>query len=392
MNMPDPATGYAFWAAPDGSSKVVYPLSVFQEIDALVNDGYRRIPHGGVETGGLLFGAREDSALRIEAFRPIECQHAYGPSFALSDNDLLSIRQQLSEAAADEELKSFVPLGWFIGHSRSSLELSDREVVWFNEFFPDPGSLTLLVKPERFQPTRFGFLVRDRSGNIERDAAPDAVILPLSGQGSASAARPSIPAPKYDMPEPAPVSVPPDNPPPPAETTRVRLPQPPRQRLTVPAPPVVESGAPVPDNNALPFPYATPLPERVRVERASSAGFGLKSAAILVLAAVLGCIAGYWAYLQLPSPVIPVSVREQQGQLVVEWPSAQTESVAYAALQVDDGQWIALSPEQKTAGHAVVTAPQGDVKIDLLAKHWLRDSRGIVRYIRTPKVPATNQH
>jgi hypothetical protein len=67
---------------------------------------------------------------------------------------------------------------------------------------------------------------------------------------------------------------------------------------------------------------------------------------------------------------------------VVEWPSALTENVDYAALQVNDGQWMALSPKEKTAGHAVVTVPPGDVKIDLVAKHWLRDSRGIVRYLR----------
>jgi hypothetical protein len=80
--------------------------------------------------------------------------------------------------------------------------------------------------------------------------------------------------------------------------------------------------------------------------------------------------------------VIPVSVREQTGRLIVEWPSALTEKVDYAALQVNDGQWVTLSPQEKTAGHAVVAAPPGDVKIDLLAKHWLRDSRGIVRYLR----------
>jgi hypothetical protein len=105
----------------------------------------------------------------------------------------------------------------------------------------------------------------------------------------------------------------------------------------------------------------------------------------LVLAAVFGCLAGYWAYLQLPSPVIPVSVREQNGQLVVEWPANQTAGVDYAAIQINDGPWLTLSPEQKTEGRAIVTPPPGDLKIDLVAKHWLRDSRGIVRYLRTPR-------
>jgi hypothetical protein len=398
MSTQDPGTGYAFWTSPDGSARVVYSLAVFNEIDALVNDAYRRIPRGGIETGGLLFGTREDRALRIEAFRQIECQHAFGPTFLLSENDLSTLREQLASSASDPDLAGWQHLGWFLGHTRTPLQLSDREVAWFDEFFPQPGSLTILIKPERFQPTRFGFLLRDPVGKIQRDASQDAVILPLSGQGTAHSSRPapSIPAPKIDIPpaypdppaRPEPPSVPAPPPPAPAgERTRVRTPPP--QPLSVPPQPVPPIAAPkayVPDTAKDPYSYSV-RPERARVERRKSSAFGLKSIAILVLAAVLGCLVGYWAYLQLPSPVIPVSVREQNGQLIVEWPSAQTQDVDYAALQVNDGQWVSLSPEQKAAGHAVITAPNGDVKIDLLAKHWLRDSRGIVRYLRTPKTP-----
>jgi len=52
---------------------------------------------------------------------------------------------------------------------------------------------------------------------------------------------------------------------------------------------------------------------------------------------------------------------------------------------VNEGQWLTLSPEQKTEGRATVSAPPGDLKIDLVAKHWLRDSRGIVKYLRSPR-------
>ncbi|HEX4169414.1 MAG TPA: hypothetical protein VHZ55_28465, partial [Bryobacteraceae bacterium] len=158
MTPSDSITGYAYWTAPDGSARVIYSLAVFHEIDGLVNEAYRRIPHGGVETGGLLFGSRTNEALQVEAFRLIECQHAYGPSFVLSSQDLAGITSQIQQAASDPELNGLEPLGWFIGHTRSALVMNDREVQWFGELFPNPGSLTLLVKPERFQPTQFGFL------------------------------------------------------------------------------------------------------------------------------------------------------------------------------------------------------------------------------------------
>lgn len=381
MNTQDSAPGYAYWIAPDGSSKVTYSLNLFHELDTLVNDGYRRIPHGGVETGGLLFGSCSGTAVQVEAYRPIQCQHAFGPSFVLSESDLAGIKEQLASAAADEDLRGLQPVGWFIGHTRSPLQMSDREALWFDTLFPDPGSLTVLVKPERFQPTHFGFLLRRPDGQVERDATASAVILPLSGQvaNAGELASPSIPAPKMvDQPQ---VNPPEQWQPKPSTggPTRVRTP------YSEPVAPVpVTPPLPRVPDPSLAFPYASLAQTRARSGKRPNSRSALRSAAILVAAAVLGCIVGYWAYLQLPSPVIPVKVREQGAQLVVEWPSAQTGDVEYAALQINNGQWITLSPEQKSAGRATVTAPPGDVQIDLLAKHWLRDSRGIVRYIRIP--------
>ena len=375
MTPSDPITGYAFWTAPDASSRVIYSLAVFHEIDGLVNEAYRRIPHGGVETGGLLFGTRTGETLQIEAFRLIECQHAFGPSFVLSSQDLAGIRLQIKEAANDPELNGLLPLGWFIGHTRSALLLTEREVQWFGELFPGPGSATILVKPERFQPTQFGFLVREKAGNMPREAAASAIILPLSqGMPTRERPAPSIPAPKPAVlpdpePEPEPEPAPPVAPPPPAAPPPVQF--------------VKTNPPPVRLVNSAPTERIVPRRQLAIEQPRTFLGLSGASVAVLLLAAVLGCLAGYWAYLQLPSPVIPVSVREQRGQLVVEWPAAQTQNVDFAALQVDNGQWVTLSDQQKTAGQAAITAPAGDVKIDILAKHWLRDSRGIVRYIRT---------
>ncbi len=397
MNTQDPETGYAHWISPDGSSKITYSLALLHVIDASVNEAFRSIPRGGVETGGLLFGKRNGEELRVEAYRPIQCQHAFGPSFVLSEQDLAGLRQQISSASSDSELSGLRPIGWFIGHTRSPFLMSDREAGWFDEFFPEPGSLTLLVKPERFQPTRFGFLLRDSNGYMEKDATQRGVVLPSQGQATESDSVPiaSIP-----------VSI--------AQTKRVTSSAPPLETPTtarVIADPVdsaipdVSSPVTVPETRSVLMPGAGPEftaigrtradfpagaagPKRYEVEvERSFSGLNLQSAAVLILAAILGCVAGYWAYLQLPSPVIPVTIREQSGRLVVEWPSAQTAGTGYAALQVNDGQMIPLTEQQKLAGEAVIAPPSGDVKIDLIAKHWLRDSRGIVRYLRTAKTP-----
>ena len=46
---------YAYWKVPDSETVVTYSLPLFHEIDFAVNEGYRKIPHGGIEEGGLLF-------------------------------------------------------------------------------------------------------------------------------------------------------------------------------------------------------------------------------------------------------------------------------------------------------------------------------------------------
>jgi hypothetical protein len=383
-----------------------------------------------------------------------------GPSFILSEDDRSLLREQLRGAERDEELAGLQPVGWFVGHTRSPLVLSEREAEWFNEFFPEPESVTVLVKPERFQPTRFVFLTRGAEGKVALEPATEPVILPLSTQGGETdEATPAIPAPRVREPRPAapigpeaeiegtkpsaselgaeeeetdsflnagskPAARPADPknegtkpdeepiqaekwpPPSRSQVTRVRTPRPeavpPAPVRNEPTVPIAEqrTAAPLPPpprtpayskepsdgtNPSLEYPYARLARTSTADESTGFGTFGLHSIAVLLLAAVLGCLAGYWAYLQLPSPVIPVSVREQSGQLVVEWPATQTAGVDYAALQVNDGQWLTLSNEQKDEGRALITPPAGDLKIDLVAKHWLRDSRGIVKYIRTPR-------
>src|SRR6516162_1035277 len=75
------------WCAAGQPLKIEYPLSVLEEICAAAVDGLYRFRHGGMEVGGVLFGVHENATVRIVAARPLECDHAYGPRFVLSDGD-----------------------------------------------------------------------------------------------------------------------------------------------------------------------------------------------------------------------------------------------------------------------------------------------------------------
>lgn len=421
-----PNADYAFWTVPGSSNKITYSLAAFHEIDFVVNEGYRRIPHGGIESGGLLFGYTSDDGVRIESFRAIECEHASGPSFNLSEKDMAGLGQQISTAASDPELNGMEVVGWFIAHTRGPLKLTEKEKLLFERFFPGPNQLTALVKPERFHPTRFGFLVRDQAGQLNTDATTIAIILPGRGTNGKDGPVPSIAAPPETVQTRTPVH-------PPAETTNKRivqpipsaqpiLPGPPTPSLppipepasfdqlvaqpvpadhsrlemdTLPAEPhiadVPETVRPAPPERiALPTAAATRnLPEvefqRRHPKYATRAGdrkqYGIQFVLVLLIAAVLGCCVGFWAYLQLPSALIPMTAQRHENRLVISWAPAQTRNSAYAAIRVDDGEPVALSTAEKTAGSTAVSNTSDNVKIELIAQHWLRDSRGIVRFV-----------
>jgi len=454
-----PPIDYAFLDIAGESIRVLYSLQLFHEIDFVVNEGYRKIPHGGIETAGLLFGSVSGAEIRIEAFRPIECEHASGPSLNFSEHDLSTLEAQMKAAGQDRSLANLVPVGWFLGHTRGALELSETEANHFDRFFPEPLKVTVLVKPERFQPTRFGFLVRRPGGEMPRDALASAVILPLPGRSfKPGQLVPSIPAPnpisvKRPPPEPVIDEEPESIAAQPLEE-EIRPPRRSRSRPSppdeIPAEPTLESiwkippdqeieeteEAPVPANReerrklardrarlieeAYPHPAAaqaqvnsastelTPfrspavpsLPmDMVRYipsaydrfpgaaanyeeEPAGNSMLSARSITALALSALLGCLVGYIAYLQLPSPVIPMDVRPVDQTIVVSWPPEETRNAVYAAIRLNDGAPVPLSAQEKKTGHVSLSAAR-DFKVEIVARNWIRDSRGIVRYLHS---------
>jgi hypothetical protein len=425
---------YAFWEMPNSSFKVTYSVPLFHEIDFVVNEGYRKIPHGGIEEGGLLFGTIEDDGVRIEAYRSIHCEHASGPSFVLSERDMAALELQLMAASSDPDLEHLLPVGWFLAHTRGPLSMTDLEVVQFDKLFPQVSRLTVLIKPERFQPTRFGFLVRDANREMPRDAMASAIILPLPGRAGKHGAGliPSIPAPApsangrrlaqaAEVEETEPVSrgiwkVPPvvdedesEEEAAPFEEADFRRDEGQRaarkqlarertrvieESLDVPGP-LTPERPPKAQPQPPPFALARPLPERTVSQevyeqiaefkaRSTEPVINARSLSILAIAALLGCLVGYVLYLQMPGAVIALEAHGQaQGQTItVSWPPEVTRNSVYASVRVNNSEPVPLSPEEKTLGRVEVNAA-GDVKVEVIAQNWMRDSRGIVHYLRS---------
>jgi hypothetical protein len=381
---------YGTWKLPDSPDQIRYALAAFREIEFHVSEGFRRIPYGGIEHGGLLFGKRTDEAIQIEAFRPIECEHAAGPSFSLSERDLAGIRNQLATFAEQPDLAGLAPVGMFISHSRRDLRVSSDEESLLGLFFPERWQCLLLVKPAKFKPAQFGFVLRGAASVAGANLEEASFVLPEPARTERKSRRepqsrppemPDSPAP----PDTAPVEAAPETKPD-AQRTRTR-------RTPVKLEPAAEAaghaGEPAAEKSSEPV----PLPAFTSPARSVTAGgpapllkpraaSGLM--ALLLLPLAVCSLWFYWNYLQ---PPIDVHAAAQPGRIVVTWPARDTSAVARAHLRVRANQndrVIALSPVERNAGRATVTVASHDVTIELLAFHWLHDRRGIVRVVTNP--------
>ena len=102
---------------------------------------------------------------------------------------------------------------------------------------------------------------------------------------------------------------------------------------------------------------------------------------VLPLAALIGSAVGYVAYRQIPSPIIPLNAHGVAQSVLVSWPPTETRNATYAAIRVDDSAPVPLSPGEKATGQLELSATP-DMKIELITHNWLRNSRGIVRFVK----------
>ncbi len=136
--------------------------AVLEEIRLEVVDAFLALPHGGLETGGVLYGTREGEGVRVLAARPLECEHALGPAFTLSGRDHARLRDLVAEKPGGLEAA-----GWYHSHTRSVIGLTERDREIHDRYFPAPWQVALVVRPHVAQPVRAGWFFRAADGSMQ---------------------------------------------------------------------------------------------------------------------------------------------------------------------------------------------------------------------------------
>lgn len=422
---------FGLWNPAGAAFPIKYSLPLLHEIEFFVSDAYRRISYGGLEVGGLLYGAMENDGPTLLAYQPIECQHQLGPSFTLSESDVEALRLQVAKPFDHELHGQLMLAGWFISHCRSDLKLTAREFELFDELFPGPRQITMLVKPEKVKPTRYGFLVRPRQAKLTDPLCYDPFILPLTTRQkdqTVASAPASVPMPVTRIPT--------------GEAPAMHLSESAAREVVAPvvsSQPIVspqplvsvkpeesvrwfggsEPAAELPADNLdlsnttkiESHPVLTPTGEEdsgwfgeaprrkfepivqpgelsgelnnpLRIPRWLEIGVGL-SLVLLSMGAVL------WTYLNFLLPPIPLRSDVRDGLTVVTWPPELTKG-AEVSLTVWTGAQRServLTSEEKRLGSTVLADPGADSTVQLRMHHWAYVRSGQIRLVQVKPAP-----
>jgi hypothetical protein len=160
--MPEHAT----WVASECPFLIEYAAEALEGIRIAVADAVFALPRVGIETGGVLLGKWEDGRLAISGYAPLDCEHAFGPGFKLSDRDKAKLSELIASTGGDIHA-----VGWYHSHTRTAVLLSQEDLDLYNEFFVEPWQVALVLKPYAFRPMRAGFFFREPGGAVHSEAS-----------------------------------------------------------------------------------------------------------------------------------------------------------------------------------------------------------------------------
>lgn len=165
-----PGTNLKTWRIPQCPLLMECSSAVLEQIRREVEAG-RNLVRAERETGGVLFGIHEPGRICILACKALQCEHAMGPGFVLSEKDEKRLAQLISAPATDPELNGLEALGWYHSHIRSRIFLSERDLQIHSRYFAALFQVALVIRPESERPARAGFFFHEPSGEMRTESS-----------------------------------------------------------------------------------------------------------------------------------------------------------------------------------------------------------------------------
>ena len=152
-----PQIPFYSWQPPQKPIAIQLQFDVVDRMILEVMKGFGAVPRRGAEVGGFLLGTRgqmgDQLVVQILDFAPVACEHAQGPSYLLSANDLALWSETIQRLQAGPTQI----VGYYRSHTRDGLQLGAEDLSLLNEYFPERDLVSLIVKPYATRASVAGF-------------------------------------------------------------------------------------------------------------------------------------------------------------------------------------------------------------------------------------------
>ncbi len=334
--------------------------------------GFGAMPRRGVEMGGILLGSIDRTGDRavvtIEDYEPVPSRHSRGATYLLSDEELERFRETTTKWAHADGKQTFA-VGYYRSHTREGLGLADDDLELFNQMFPHPQAICLLIKPFATRVSQAGIFIRE-NGNIRAQSSYKEFPFRRRELGGGEAPAAAKPATEHRG-DPVAESAE-------AASTQTR-PQPESQQFRSTAPHMATTSFPAPSIASEELQLGLPT-SKIDVKTGAKVRSGWVWIPLSFIFLLLGTILGFQVALsvrnQLPASIRPdpyslhMTVTPTNDSLHVRWDrdAAPIHSQAKGALVISDGgaqKVVQLDGDQLRNGSVVYRRASNDVRFRL---------------------------
>ncbi len=137
-----------------------------EQIRKRAREGLMVAPRVGMGVGGLLLGVGKGARIRVLDSIDILCSHSIGPSFDLTPDERRESQAMIFEAEKPGVARKVGVIGWYCSKTRGHANLSQSDLSLYDELFPEPWQVALVVRPSVIEAMRATFYFRDENGAI----------------------------------------------------------------------------------------------------------------------------------------------------------------------------------------------------------------------------------
>lgn len=165
--LPEPGTSPTasyVWKPAESSFSVQLQFDVVDRVLLEVMRGFGAVPKRGAEVGGILLGTAETvgdrTIVTVEDFEAVECDHAAGPSYILSQADRMLFGEAVERWKPGSDRRIYA-VGYYRGHTRDGICLAKEDLHLLDELFPSPSAIALVIKPYATKVSMAGIFYRE---------------------------------------------------------------------------------------------------------------------------------------------------------------------------------------------------------------------------------------